>query len=250
MDNTANCQSCPPSSSACAGCSTIPNCSECPGTTCTICSLGYFLLPNKTCIPCATLIPNCLDCSIDGLTCYKCLNGYVFNANMCVTCRNLWANCASCNSSSCITCFTGYVFWQGQCQKCNNCDGCVSFTLNIYGSLVCSSCNTIQFNPVPVNNVCVCRSGKLQNGVCTTDLGCVSATINSGIVSCIFCNSAKNYQITPINGVCQCMPHYALNQFSICADLCGDGVVMINKYLYCDDGNLVSGDGCSSTCNV
>jgi len=35
-----------------------------------------------------------------------------------------------------------------------------------------------------------------------------------------------------------------------CIDLCGDGFLMINYTNYCDDGNLVSGDGCSSTCSL
>ena len=33
-----------------------------------------------------------------------------------------------------------------------------------------------------------------------------------------------------------------------CVDKCGDGKVMKTSASYCDDGNKVSGDGCSSTC--
>jgi cysteine-rich repeat protein len=34
-----------------------------------------------------------------------------------------------------------------------------------------------------------------------------------------------------------------------CVSLCGDGI-MITADEQCDDGNLVSGDGCSSTCTI
>ena len=38
---------------------------------------------------------------------------------------------------------------------------------------------------------------------------------------------------------------------SSCIDICGDGKVMPSNpaATYCDDGNIVSGDGCSSTCS-
>lgn len=38
---------------------------------------------------------------------------------------------------------------------------------------------------------------------------------------------------------------------STCADICGDGITInLNDSSYCDDGNNVGGDGCSSTCTV
>jgi cysteine-rich repeat protein len=74
--------------------------------------------------------------------------------------------------------------------------------------------------------------------------------MNNGTVSCLLCNATANYQIIPVNGVCQCMSHYVINESSICTELCGDGVIIIPHYLYCDDGNLISGDGCSYACSV
>ena len=35
-----------------------------------------------------------------------------------------------------------------------------------------------------------------------------------------------------------------------CIDRCGDGVRLNNSALQCDDGNLINGDGCSSTCMI
>ncbi|CAI2384176.1 unnamed protein product [Moneuplotes crassus] len=37
---------------------------------------------------------------------------------------------------------------------------------------------------------------------------------------------------------------------SECSDDCGDGKVMVTSATYCDDGNNIDGDGCSSTCAV
>lgn len=34
----------------------------------------------------------------------------------------------------------------------------------------------------------------------------------------------------------------------VCTEICGDG--MARGVLDCDDGNLVNGDGCDSTCNI
>ena len=33
-------------------------------------------------------------------------------------------------------------------------------------------------------------------------------------------------------------------------DICGDGFVMNTTNGFCDDGNIIDGDGCSSTCQV
>jgi len=35
------------------------------------------------------------------------------------------------------------------------------------------------------------------------------------------------------------------NSLNECIEICGDGIVFADP---CDDGNLVNGDGCSSTC--
>ncbi len=40
---------------------------------------------------------------------------------------------------------------------------------------------------------------------------------------------------------------YFLDANGFCDDICGDGKLF---YVECDDGNLIDGDGCSSTCTV
>ena len=43
----------------------------------------------------------------------------------------------------------------------------------------------------------------------------------------------------------------SLTSVDNCFDICGDGKVMIRDFEgYCDDSNLVNGDGCSSVCET
>lgn len=44
-----------------------------------------------------------------------------------------------------------------------------------------------------------------------------------------------------------CSRGYFLNPKGLCSEVCGDG---LRFTLQCDDGNLIDGDGCSSTCDV
>jgi cysteine-rich repeat protein len=41
--------------------------------------------------------------------------------------------------------------------------------------------------------------------------------------------------------------YYLNTSTQICEDICGDGFQI---YVYCDDGNLINGDGCSDSCQV
>ena len=56
-----------------------------------------------------------------------------------------------------------------------------------------------------------------------------------------------------INGTCQHCPPGTLKSTDTCTNYCGNGVIdtipgKINEK--CDDGNTISGDGCSSTCMI
>ena len=43
-------------------------------------------------------------------------------------------------------------------------------------------------------------------------------------------------------------PGWTCPLLGVCTEICGDG---LDFYHYgCDDGNLINGDGCSSTCTV
>ena len=47
---------------------------------------------------------------------------------------------------------------------------------------------------------------------------------------------------------CNLIPGYRINDFGVCREICGDGV-MKGEY-ECDDGNLLDGDGCSRDCEI
>jgi cysteine-rich repeat protein len=69
--------------------------------------------------------------------------------------------------------------------------------------------------------------------------------------NCLSCN-ATNHRSTltptpPYNNTCPCDSGYEDVGVAMCGDICGDGQALSSA---CDDGNTVSGDGCSSTCTI
>jgi cysteine-rich repeat protein len=92
--------------------------------------------------------------------------------------------------------------------------------------------------------MCVCLQGKLAGQLCTTIAGCTSVIKPGGVETCLICNRANKFQL--VGGTCVCQKYHELVQDS-CKDICGDGKLFS---LACDDGNKISGDGCSSTCKV
>jgi proprotein convertase subtilisin/kexin type 5 len=170
-----------------------------------------------TCLTCnGSLSTNCTSCnnftyrSQSGFTC-PCLAGYIdIGTANCYPCSNFIPGCATCLSSTlCTSCSSG-------------------FTLNMLG-------------------VCQCTTGFLVTGVCTSLVGCVSASNLQGTVYCLACNSTLNY-VRSTNFTCICNTGFVMNAVEDCNSLCGDSVIVSGEG--CDDGNTVGGDGCSSTCQV
>ena len=66
--------------------------------------------------------------------------------------------------------------------------------------------------------------------------------------TCGFCNTNKG-MVMDSWGECYCKEktEYIDN---LCRDICGDGFLMNSSNWACDDGNIKSGDGCSSDCLV
>ena len=65
---------------------------------------------------------------------------------------------------------------------------------------------------------------------------------------CVQC--IPGLKINDLNQCVECVflnPGLTLNEELECEDRCGDGVI-VNKP--CDDGNSISGDGCSSECQI
>ncbi|MFH1310899.1 MAG: hypothetical protein ABIH65_00655, partial [Nanoarchaeota archaeon] len=137
-------------------------------------------------------------------------------------------NCGNCGTNGTFVCNgTGTCVLSGLCTdtclslglECNTWEIC---GINTYcgtcsGSDLCNAtgqCNTCEPDP----DVCLNRAcGSWTNGTC-------------GTVSCGTCSGGSI-----CNSIGQCV-------------FCGNGV--INTGESCDDGNFVSGDGCSSTCTV
>jgi cysteine-rich repeat protein len=167
----------------------------------------------------------------------------------CLTCLlgALPGNCTSCDptlyralSAKYCLCQTGYVdIGVPLCAVCANyiagCSACVTTT----------SCTNCTAGFYLISGVCQCAVGFLVTGVCTTIYGCSSATSLAGTVYCLTCNSSQYYSLTS-NHSCTCMNGYYINALYSCVAKCGDGLLVVPEA--CDDGNLINGDGCSSSC--
>jgi branched-subunit amino acid permease len=73
--------------------------------------------------------------------------------------------------------------------------------------------------------ICQCNTGFLVTGVCTTLLGCISATNLQGTVYCLACNATLNY-VRSTNFTCICNTGYYMNSVQDCVSVCGDSVVV------------------------
>ena len=104
------------------------------------------------------------------------------------------------------------------CGLCANyitgCNTCISTT-------ICSSCNAGYYIYA---GTCVCSTGFLVTGICTTIYGCVSATNLAGTVYCLACNATAFFTLAA-NHTCVCMSGYYLDALKNCLGLCGDGLL-------------------------
>lgn len=81
------------------------------------------------------------------------------------------------------------------------------------------------------------------SGLCAP-VGCSSAYRFNSTTYCLSCNASLHFYYSSYN--CFCSIGY-LRQNDLCVVICGDGLLVSEG---CDDGNVVSGDGCSDTCTV
>jgi len=93
----------------------------------------------------------------------------------------------------------------------------------------------------------MCTNGFLVTGICTTLVGCISATNLGGSVYCLACNTTLHF-VRASNFTCVCDAGFYLNNVEDCIGICGDSLVVYGEG--CDDGNTRNGDGCSSLCQV
>lgn len=95
------------------------------------------------------------------------------------------------------------------------------------------------------------------NGTCSCNVGIVGTSCNQcgpnffNYPTCTFCQAATtcsgNGTCTG-QGACVCNIGFVGPSCATPVDPCGDGTLDVGEA--CDDGGLVSGDGCSATCDV
>ena len=171
-------------------------------------------MDNLTCFSCGDIVPYCTTCSYTGAS----SAAYDNTLFVCIGCNNTAGYfidpsdlCSQCTLPNCITC-SGL----SQCSVCDNGYG-------LTASGLCSTC--------PV----------------TSCLTCLNLTY------CSVCSGG----ITPTNGTCQtCSQTCTCDGYTLpylangdCSAICGDGIIIFPNE-ECDDGNTLSGDGCSSSCVI
>lgn len=125
----SNCSSCTygyylNSVNQCFLCSSVlPHCLNCSTNTtanefnCTTCAQGYYVDSSQQCELCSNTINGCLDC-YDSSYCLTCSGSLVFSSEMghCLSCGNIFSNCAECTNTTCTKCPAKYKLNAGQCQ--------------------------------------------------------------------------------------------------------------------------------------
>lgn len=167
--------------------------------------------------------------------CYgNCPAGYFNNMNT-QKCSDCNAVCRTCtDSQNCTSCIVGWPIPGG----CTTIEGCIA----AISPQSCVKCN-IQGLFQIVGKTCICLPGYfVVTHLCTNVVGCVGTAISQNKTVCLLCDSMKGYAL--VNGLCLCKEGLVFNG-NMCIEVCGDGKIVLDK---CDDGNTVSGDGCSSTC--
>jgi hypothetical protein len=131
-------------------------------------------------------LPNCIICSATT-TCTSCINSsYAISNFLCKTCISLITGCSTCsNSTTCLTC-----------------DPNLNFT-SIPNSGICECTNGYGLD---INNKCILCSEIIP--------GC---TLCNPVTTCTACGSSTNYTtLIPVNNLCSCDTHYALNNTNFC----------------------------------
>lgn len=161
----------------------------------------------------------------------------------CGLCSTMISGCLECSSSTeCTLCDTANHFdFLGLV-----CD-CVPPYFMAAGTTYCQECSVLQPYCLLCTGATTCsvcgNGGYLSGSVCATcPPGC---TVCSSNTNCSACDSSLHFFLNDTS--CLCLDGYAL-QGASCVGVCGDGKLALDES--CDDGNLISGDGCDSTCHV
>ena len=198
----------------------------------------------RACVPCAEGCKTCRDKAPDScLECFdqndllldsKCTNqcpeGYTQSKNkknqlICVRCPK---NCKFCKDPlQCNVCLPTHTLYQSKCHK-----HCPEGTQPKQSNSIHRECEAINCGPL-----------------CTE---CLDKT------HCKACKKKEgNRLVVPIqNGCYLCSkPNGLIEKDQNCYEVCGDRILYRldtdkNHTQFCDDGNIINGDGCSSDCKI
>lgn len=166
-----------------------------------------------------------------------CPNGYYNNnvTSFCSLCNSVCQTCL--DNLNCISCKIGWPVEGG----CTLIDGCTK----ALSPVMCGQCSDVG-NYSMIGYTCGCDPGYyLITHLCTNVAGCVATSQSaSGSAICVLCNSMMGFVL--LNGTCNCADGFVFN-ITKCLEICGDGRQISDE---CDDGNMNSGDGCSSNCHI
>jgi cysteine-rich repeat protein len=229
----------------------ITGCDTCDDATiCITCLNPTYIKDGGICKPCNLYQPYCLNCTEispgppKDVTCQVCMSYYgLTTSNFCALCSSMIPGCQLClQETQCTKCLNGYFINQtsGKCIICsvaiNNCAICDNSTY-------CNLCYSDSYLN-SINSACICNNGLYpSSGFCSVP-GCTSAIRFTTSTVCLACSTVNSFHL--VGSDCSCMTGYKMNNNSCIVD-CGDGLVFNEN---CDDGNVISGDGCTSTCQV
>lgn len=207
----------------------------------------------------------------------ECPSGSYFDSGACQACSSPCATCAS--ACKCITCVPGF-YKSG--DSCKSPDECPFGTYRDDERMSCSKCSEACLGCAgPRNSQCLeCNflegygksaSDDCQKVFCTEgtyiDIDaekrlatCVPCNFNckscSNSYSCTECKPAFIPNITKDGTTCEGCPVGYYAERGRCKgkaannsiEICGDGLNLGQNE--CDDGNVIDGDGCSSSCRI
>ncbi|CAD8126709.1 unnamed protein product [Paramecium sonneborni] len=221
-------------------------CLNCVNSKCLLCQEGWYLIDE-----------NCIPFCGDGITVptEQCDDGNDLIGDGCYQCQSECSNCLLCN-------------YLNQCQICQEYfhsvqDICIPICGDNYivpGLEQCEDGNQLQFDgcyncQLECNSDCQrCQYGQCHD-LCQIDElyidgKCLKLNPNDVDIQ----NTNTNYNCTNeclecIQGQClKCQQQFKLLNGTCLKFLCGDGVLELSEE--CDDGNILSNDGCSNLCQI
>lgn len=212
--------------------------------TCTGTSYFYMSPTNSSLDNCYTNCSSFADRPVEDINTTLCLSCHY----SCLTCSNLTSNsCLTCSSDnhravSANTCPCVSEYTDNGASLCIKCSSVIVGCLNCSSNTTCTSC----LPGFTGNTTCTCN-GTIISGFCNQIYGCTSASNINGTQLCTACSESLYLQLAA-NFTCICIKGTSTRPNLTCRIDCGDNYVLPQEG--CDDGNLKSGDGCSSSCTV